>query len=109
MANAGIGMPLAGGTAPYYIANNPAELSTALGDIIGGIRSCVITVEGGQVDLSRADEGIVILNGTPLQFGTDWQMNDPTTLELLGAACDMYLNTPDVTLEADFPCGVIIP
>jgi hypothetical protein len=30
------------------------------------------------------------------------------TLEILGAACDTILDTDSVTLDAHFPCGVVI-
>jgi hypothetical protein len=71
------------------------------------VRSCEIAVDGN-VDLSRADEGIVILNGVELVFGTDWEMQDADTLLLLGAACQTFLDTEDASLTAEFPCGVII-
>ncbi len=108
LANAGQGQDLATGTTPYYVANSPAELSAAFGAIIGGIRDCRIPVANGTVDLSRADEGIVVLNGMTLAFGSDWTMPDGQTLELLAGACSTFLNDPDVALEAQFPCGVII-
>jgi len=29
-------------------------------------------------------------------------------LELIGEACETFLNEPDVTLSADFPCGAMV-
>lgn len=108
MANAGVGLPVGGATnAPYYVANSQSELVAKLSEIIAGTRTCELTLNG-QVDLSRADEGVVILNGMNLVYGTDWTMSDPTTLVLLGDSCDFFLETPNVNLEATFPCGVVV-
>lgn len=106
MANAGAGLPPATGTATFYTANNPAELSAALAQIISGIISCEFDLSG-EVDLSRADEGIVTLNGMPLTFGTDWMMVDANTIRILGAACDT-LKAGGGTLNATFACGIIV-
>jgi hypothetical protein len=108
LANVGTGQPIDTGTAPYYVANNPAELVAAINDIIRGLRTCIFTLDGS-VDPNDACSGTVELNGMPLTCGTDWQLVDPNTIELLGAACDTFLNTDDVTLTAEFPCGVVIP
>ncbi len=110
LANAGQGIDLdvlPPAAAPVFRANNPADLVTAFEDIVGGIRSCEIEVDGN-VDLDRADEGTVTLNGDELAYGTDWEMVDESTLTLLGAACDTFKATPDVELSAEFPCGVVV-
>ena len=60
------------------------------------------------MDPSRAAEGSVTLNGAPLEFGTDWQLVDNDTIELLGGSCDTLRNTDNVELQAEFPCGVIV-
>lgn len=108
MANAGVGLPLGGGqNAPFYVANNQGQMVDAFNEIIHGARSCEFVVEGF-VDLARADEGNVVLNSQPLDFGTDWDMLDASTLVLLGAACDTFLTDENVTLLANFPCGVVV-
>lgn len=107
MANAGVGESMATGTAPYYVANDPTQLVDAFNQIIKGARVCTFTVDG-RVDPAAASGGTVTLNGTPLQHGTDWRMNDETTLELLGGACDTFLNEDNVTLNAGFPCGAVV-
>jgi len=108
MANAGVGLPVGGGTnAPYYVANNQGQLVDAFNEIIHGARSCEFVVEG-VVDMARADEGHVVLNGDSLEFGTDWNMLDASTLVLLGASCDTFLAEENVLLSANFPCGVVV-
>ncbi len=107
LANAGVGIPLDTGTAPFYVANDPAQLASALGDIIRGARTCTFTLEG-TVNLGSAATGSVELNGQPLAYGTDWRMVDETTLELIGAACDTFLDTDTALLTAEFPCGAVV-
>ncbi len=46
MANAGQGLDLDAGEAPFFVALDPAGLVTAFENIIGGIRTCEITVDG---------------------------------------------------------------
>ncbi len=107
LANAGVGEDLATGTAPYYLANSPEALTEAFNDIITGARTCTFVVEG-DIDMSQADQGNVVLNGVPIEYGVDWTLTDEHTLELLGDACDTLLSDPDVTLTASFPCGAVV-
>ncbi len=108
MANAGVGLPVGGAqNAPYYVANNQGQLVDAFNEIIHGARSCEFVVEG-IVDLARADEGTVVLNSQTLEFGTEWDMLDESTLVLLGTACDTFLTEDNVTMLANFPCGVVV-
>lgn len=107
MANAGQGLPPGEPGDRFFQALNPAQLVAAFEDIVGGIRSCDITVDG-TVDLDRADEGTVVLNGTELEFGTAWEMADEHTIRLLGGACDTFLSANSVELTAEFPCGGVI-
>jgi hypothetical protein len=112
VANAGAGMPPATGTAPFYKANNPAELSAALSSIITGILSCEFDLSC-VVDVNRADEGVVDVSGGScaatgsLDYGTEWEMVDNNTIRVLGAACDA-LKTGNCTLQATFACGSIV-
>jgi hypothetical protein len=105
MANAGRGLPLDTGDAPFYVANDPAELVDAFQQIIGGAQTCTFAVDG---NVTNPDSGIVKLNGVTLDYGTDWIMSNQTTLELLGAACDTFLYAQDATLTADFACGAVV-
>ena len=72
----------------------------------GGVRSCSFAIEG-EVDLSQADQGTVTLDGRQLAYGTEWQLSDPSTLELVGEACSTVMNG-DHTVEAEFTCGSIV-
>jgi len=108
MANAGRGLPVGGAeNAPYYQALNPDSLVAAFDDIIEDVRSCTFALDGS-VDLSRAGEGTVTLDGSELVFGTDWDMVDEGTLELLGSACDAVKDGGDHEISAQFTCGSVV-
>ncbi len=108
MANAGSGLPV-GGTdnAQYFVANSPDELVTAFGTIVGGVAGCLFTING-EVDVAKAAQGLVSLDGTPLDFGTEWIMLDGKTFEVLGQACETIKDGSLHHISAVFPCGVII-
>jgi hypothetical protein len=105
VANAGQGLPPAGpDSAPYYRAVDAAQLVDAFTEIIHGARGCVFELDTPlPVDPDLA-EGVVSLDGVPLDRGTDWQLIDEGTLELLGAACDAILAGGDHLVEASFTC-----
>ncbi len=113
MANAGAGLAINGPPdAVFYRGDDPASLTAAFDAIINGVRNCQLDLDGN-VDLSRADEGVVVITidgvATTLTFGVDWQMVDNDTLELLGQACTDFLEQDNVSLSAEFPCGTVIP
>ncbi len=107
MANAGAGLDPTTGAAMFYRASNPAELQAAFNTIIGGVVSCQLDLDGS-VDPTQAGSGTVTLNGNPLTYGTDWMLVDPDTIVLVGAACDMLMNSTNPTVTAVFPCGAVI-
>ena len=108
MANAGVGLPIGGPKlAPFFVALEPDSLVAAFDTIIGGVRSCTFALDG-EVNVSQADEGTVTLDGDVLDFGTEWQLVDSSTLELIGPACDIILAGGDHTVEAEFECGVVV-
>lgn len=108
VANAGVGA--SGMDAPFWVAGDDDGLRDALGTIIGGQLNCVVNLSGSIDDLSEACTGRVELNGQvlPCDDPDGWRAIDSSTIELQGAACDTLQNTPGVTLEATFPCGVIL-
>lgn len=110
MANAGLGRGAGDADAPYWVAGDDAGLRDALRAIIGGELSCVVTLDGHIQDLESACTGTVLLNGEPI--GCDdpngWHAVDETHIELTGDACTTLQSGPGVTLEASFPCGVIL-
>ena len=108
LANQGAGLALdASPGAAWYRGNDPQELVDAFNEIIRGVRTCTFTLNG-MAELADAADATVTLNGSSLAFGTDWTLLDPSTLELMGAACDTFLASDTVTLDAIFPCGTII-
>jgi hypothetical protein len=107
VANAGAGVQTGQPNAPYYTSNSPAQMTSAFQQIIGGVLSCDLTING-TVDPSQASSGKVSLNGTPLQYGTDWTLVNGTTIELLGSACDTFKSSANPTVDASFTCGAVI-
>jgi hypothetical protein len=59
--------------------------------------------------IEYAAYGEVILDGEELPFDDPdgWRLVDPSTLELLGAACEAYKAADNPVLTAAFPCGAI--
>ena len=108
MANAGLGAG-AGGTAPYWVAGDDRGLRDALSEIVGGVLSCDITLNGS-IDLADACTGTVELNGValPCDDPNGWEAVDATHIRLLGTACDMLTGDSGATLTASFPCDVVI-
>jgi hypothetical protein len=107
LANAGQGVQQGQTNAKYYTANSPQDLQTAFQQIIGGVVSCELTING-TVDPEQAKGGSVTLNGQMLTYGTDWQVVNGTTIKLVGAACDQLKSTPNPQVQASFPCGSVI-
>lgn len=107
MANAGQGVQAGQPNAKYYTANSPQELQDAFQQIIGGVVSCELNING-TVDPEQAKGGSVSLNGQQLTYGTDWEVVNATTIRLVGGACDQLKNTPNPQVQASFPCGAVI-
>jgi hypothetical protein len=109
MANAGVGLPVTGtpgpGDATWYRGLDETGLDTAFGKIIGGARGCTFTING---DVVAPDQGNVVFDGTTLQYGTDWQIDGTSTLEILGPTCQTILAGGNHTLDASWPCGGVI-
>jgi hypothetical protein len=110
LANAGVGYPVGGAmNAPFYRALDSMQLVAAFDTIIGGVRTCTFDLDGTISNPSAAGMGTVTLDGMTLVFGTDWQLVDPDTIEVLGAACQTLLGGGTHDLQASFPCDVYIP
>jgi hypothetical protein len=108
MANAGVGKDPLTGDAEPFLATNPATLTKAFNDIIGGVVSCDLTLSG-PVNQTDGPNGMVTLNGMDLVYNTDWTLDpDGLTLHLKGTACDMLKASANPTVNATFPCGAII-
>ncbi|HEY5947762.1 MAG TPA: vWA domain-containing protein [Kofleriaceae bacterium] len=107
MANAGQGVQPNQPNAKFYTANSPAELQMAFQQIIGGVVSCELTING-TVDPEQAKGGSVTLNGMQLTYGSDWEVVNGTTIRLIGGACDTLKNSTNPQVQASFPCGSVI-
>lgn len=107
MANAGQGVMQGQSNAKYYTANSPQELQTAFQQIIGGVVSCELAING-TVDPEAAKGGTVILNGMTLTYGTEWDVVNGSTIRLLGQACDILKSSTNPMVSATFPCGAVL-
>jgi len=116
MANAGVGAPLtavwgyddAAGQ-PHQASDDQAELAAQLTGMLGAQRVCLIDLTD-TVDLSRATEADVLLDGQPLRHGDwdGWVLRSTSTLEVLGAACAAILTTSR-RLTISYPCDGVSP
>jgi hypothetical protein len=110
LANAGAGLPIDGpDNAPYYVADDPEALLASFDEIVQGARGCIFALDGSVEPIEYAAYGQVELNGQALVHDDPdgWRLNDPSTLELLGEACEAFLGSDQVSLSATFPCGAI--
>ena len=119
MANAGAGLPVPADPsclsapapmicAPTYEPTTKQQLIDALTDIILGQRTCVFALNGSVI-AGKECEGVVKVNDAVIGCNDPdgWQLNTPTEIEFVGAACDTILTDPDVIVEAEFPCDAI--
>jgi len=119
MANAGSGKPVPAtfpcdpvadpqNCAPTYQPATKQALVDAFLNIINGKRTCVFTLDGAVLPGKECD-GTVTINGTeiPCNDPNGWQLNSPTEIEFVGAACDTIMNDPTVDIAASFPCESI--
>jgi hypothetical protein len=107
LANAGVGLdPVGAELAPYYKALNAIDLADAFEEIIGGFVSCTLEIEG-IVEPENVCMGTVRLDGMELDCGTDWDVQDGSTLELKGDACATFQDGGTHSLDASWPCGSI--
>ena len=109
MANAGVGLPFTDADdepeeAPFWQALDADGLALAFDEIINGVRSCVLTVDGA-IDPDKACDGQVRVDGEdiPCDDPNGWKLNSPTEIELQGDACDL-IQSGEHTVDATFPC-----
>jgi hypothetical protein len=99
----------AAGGGEVYPGFSPGDLATAFEEIIDGTRSCIIDLDG-EIAEGKEDTGTVTLDGEPLELDGDdgWQVNSPSQIELLGAACET-IKSGDHDLQIEFPCESFDP
>jgi hypothetical protein len=112
-SNAGLQLHLTdvadAGGGNVYDGFSPGALSTAFDDIINGVRSCKIDLDG-KIAKGRESTGVVTLDGEKLVLDDPdgWQVNTASQLELLGAACET-IKRGDHELSIKFPCESFEP
>jgi len=106
MANAGVGADESD-PAPYYQALDQEALVAALEEIIYGVRDCVLELNGA-VQEGMADQCEVLVGGNEVPYGDadGWQLNDPSTIELLGETCE-EIQEGSVSIEVTCPCDAV--
>jgi hypothetical protein len=84
------------------------ELAAQLGGIIGNAIGCQIQLSG-RVVIDLACTGTVVLNSQALVCNdpNGWKLVDESHIELVGAACDKFMNDPTAMITATFPCGAV--
>jgi hypothetical protein len=108
LANAGQGFDVDDPNgATYYVADQPADLEAAFGEIISGVRNCVLALEG-EVEEDLADSCTVTADNVALEFNSEngWRLNNTSEIEVVGATCEGILNGSISSLSVTCPCGV---
>jgi len=107
LANAGQGV---GSGATLWTADSVSELQADLEQIVVQNIPCTVSLTDGVIDIAKACEGTVRLNGELLTCndgGRGWQAVDGSTIELTGSACQDWRGG-DAELQAVFPCDVVV-
>lgn len=107
LANAGAGVQAGQPNAPFFVANNAQQMKTAFDTIIGNVTSCEFTISG-TVSEGQAAGATVVVNGTPITFGTDWQLVNGNTIRVLGQACTNLRSSQNPMVTATFQCGTVL-
>jgi hypothetical protein len=93
---------------PAFAPATKDELAKQLGGIVGNAIGCNIKLNG-RVTVGKECTGNVTLNSIALTCNdpNGWKLVDETHIELLGTACDSFMNDPTSMLSTSFPCGVV--
>jgi len=110
---ANIGAGLAEDASPgatIYSPQSAAELTKTLSALIGEATSCDVEL-AGTLDVNRACEGTVEMNGSPLACNdpNGWKPIDMNHIAVQGTACERFKSDLTAWLDARFPCDVIVP
>jgi hypothetical protein len=89
-----------------YQALDQEQLIAAFEDIVYGVRDCVLALNG-EVQSAMVGECVVTVNDDELTFGTEWQLNSPSEIEILGDACDTIQHGV-VTVSVWCPCDAVV-
>lgn len=99
----------AGGTQKAFLNTDPAALATQIRTNLEALKSCVFDLSHSNVEVKEDQVSTGRISVNEVEIPADqWRMNNPTTLELLGPACETWLQ-PEVTkFFAGFPCEALI-
>jgi hypothetical protein len=92
-----------------YLGFSPGNLIDAFEDIINGVRSCVIDLDG-EIAPGKEADGTITLDGDELILddANGWQVNSPSQIELLGDACEA-IKSGGHDIAIKFPCDSFKP
>lgn len=111
MANVGQGYPRNDKMKRFYRANDQMELAQAFATIVEGVRTCSFQLDGTVKDGGEA-QGSVKIDGIDQKLNDPdgWKLSSPTTVQLLGKACETVKDTKmSHNVSAKFECGAIVP
>lgn len=93
---------------PPFVPSTRGDLITAFENVIGGA-TCLVSLDGS-VETGKECSGTVRVNSVPLACNEPdgWSLVDPSTVQLTGAACTMFLAQTSMVV-ADFPCEIFSP
>jgi hypothetical protein len=84
------------------------ELVQQFTNIIGSAIGCNLQLNG-RVTVGKECTGAVLLNSEPLKCNdaNGWKLVDESHIELLGKACQKFMNNPTAIVDASFPCDYV--
>lgn len=93
---------------PAFNPTTKDDLIQQFSDIVGGAIGCEVELNG-KVKVGSECLGYVELNSTTIECNSPdgWKLKDESHIELLGDACELFINDPNVILNAKFPCDVV--
>lgn len=101
-----------GGNAPVFKPDpgDQTALAQQIRRVVSNVKSCTFDLQGQiEVDLGRAGEGSVRIDGSsvPFEATNGWRMLTTTQLQLEGTACQTWRDT-GTNIKFDFPCEIIV-
>jgi hypothetical protein len=108
---ADIGVCNRGGTATVYNPQDPDQLSSDLGNLVGGALTCDVRLDGNVVQGKECEQSEVKLGTEELTCNdaNGWILVEPNVIRLQGTACETYKNDPGLQVTAKFPCEIFVP
>ncbi len=100
------GLPRTSGGTKYYQAANASELMQLLVTVTKTIQTCTFSLDPAPADPTYLEVALAdSSNGNSEQVlvqGKDWQMQDASTVQIIGDACNALQNAPSDTLHVVF-------